>query len=141
MPSPVPSNTKLYEKVKKEARGRFERWPSIYASAWVVKTYKSRGGKYKGKKPKESGINRWFDEEWVQVSAYLNGKKKVQCGAQNRSEKACRPLKRVDENTPITIPELLKLHSKKKLIDLARQKRSDMKGRLFWERGKFYPST
>jgi len=40
-------------------------WPSIYASAWVVSTYKKRGGTYKGKKPKESGINKWFDEEWV----------------------------------------------------------------------------
>jgi len=140
MPSPTPSNTQLYNRVTNEAKRKFERWPSIYASAWVVKTYKKRGGTYKGEKPRKSGINKWFDEEWVQVSGYLNGKKKVECGAQNRSEKACRPLKRVDEDTPITIPELLKLHSKTKLIKLARQKRSDMKGRLYWERGEFYPS-
>jgi hypothetical protein len=65
MPSPTPSNTKLYNKIIKEAQDTFEHWPSIYASAWVVSTYKKRGGTYKGKKPKESGINKWFDEEWV----------------------------------------------------------------------------
>lgn len=42
---------KLYEKVKKEADKVFSK-PSAYKSAWIVKTYKDRGGKYKkGKKP------------------------------------------------------------------------------------------
>lgn len=50
----VPSNPKLYAAVKKEAKKKFKVWPSAYASAWLVKTYKSRGGKYrKGSKSRK----------------------------------------------------------------------------------------
>ena len=42
-----PSNPKLYEKIKKEAKGKFKAWPSAYASGWLVREYKRRGGKYK----------------------------------------------------------------------------------------------
>ena len=45
-------NLKLYEKVKKEANGKFDK-PSAYKSGWIVKTYKERGGKYSGVKSKE----------------------------------------------------------------------------------------
>lgn len=41
------SNPKLYKKVKSEAKRKFDVWPSAYSSGWLVKTYKSRGGKYK----------------------------------------------------------------------------------------------
>jgi len=46
--SPKPTNTKLYNKVKAEAKRKFKVWPSAYASAWLTKTYKARGGKYSG---------------------------------------------------------------------------------------------
>tara|TARA_Y100000401_G_scaffold116876_1_gene123757 strand:- start:2510 stop:2704 length:195 start_codon:yes stop_codon:yes gene_type:complete len=49
-----PSNTSLYNKVKTEAKSKFSVYPSAYASAWIVKTYKKRGGTYGGKKT--SGI-------------------------------------------------------------------------------------
>ena len=192
MPSPVPINTRLYNKVKDEAKNKFERYPSLYASSWIVRRYKSLGGEYKGRKPLSSkelkrsksrsrkpckkgkvrdaitkrcrspkrkspkrkspkrkspkrsssltGINKWYAEEWVQVVDYLQNGRKTQCGASNRSTKACRPLVRVDDKTPTTIPELLKIHSKKELISLARKKRRDMSGRVYWKRGKFYPS-
>lgn len=42
-----PTNPDLYARVKSEAKQKFDRWPSAYASAWVVKTYKARGGGYK----------------------------------------------------------------------------------------------
>jgi len=42
-----PTNPELYSRVKAEAKQKFERWPSAYASAWVVKTYKARGGGYR----------------------------------------------------------------------------------------------
>ena len=42
-----PSNQDLYKKVKSEAKSKFgEDYPSAYASSWIVKEYKSRGGKY-----------------------------------------------------------------------------------------------
>lgn len=44
----TPTNKKLYSQVKSEAKKKFKKWPSAYASAWLVKTYKARGGKYSG---------------------------------------------------------------------------------------------
>lgn len=43
----TPLNAKLYAKVKLEAKRKFRVFPSAYASAWIVKEYKKRGGKYK----------------------------------------------------------------------------------------------
>ena len=44
---PVPTNKKLYARVKAEAKRRFKVYPSAYANGWLVKTYKARGGKYR----------------------------------------------------------------------------------------------
>ena len=47
--SPIPKNVKnkaLYSRVKSEAKRKFDVFPSAYASAWIVKTYKKRGGTY-----------------------------------------------------------------------------------------------
>ena len=55
----VPSNVanpSLYSKVKSEAKRKFDVFPSAYASAWIVKTYKKRGGGYSGSKT--SGIKK-----------------------------------------------------------------------------------
>lgn len=56
--SKTPSNvTKpaLYARVKAEAKRKFDVYPSAYANAWLVKTYKKRGGGYKGAKKAEGG--------------------------------------------------------------------------------------
>lgn len=42
-----PTNPKLYARVKAEAKRKYKVWPSAYASGWLTKTYKSRGGRYK----------------------------------------------------------------------------------------------
>jgi len=44
--SPTPKNKALYASVKAEAKKKFDVYPSAYANAWLVKTYKKRGGKY-----------------------------------------------------------------------------------------------
>ena len=43
----VPTNPQLYSRVKAEAKSKFDTWPSAYGSAWLVKTYKKRGGGYR----------------------------------------------------------------------------------------------
>lgn len=43
----VPTNPQLYSRVKAEAKQKFDTWPSAYGSAWLVKTYKKRGGGYR----------------------------------------------------------------------------------------------
>ena len=41
-----PTNRKLYASVKAEAKRKFKVYPSAYANAWLVRTYKKRGGGY-----------------------------------------------------------------------------------------------
>jgi len=55
---PSPTNKKLYSKVKAEAKKKFKVWPSAYASGWLVKEYKNRGGKYFGTKSSSTDISR-----------------------------------------------------------------------------------
>ena len=43
---PVPTNKKLYARVKAQAKRKFKVYPSAYANAWLVRTYKKRGGTY-----------------------------------------------------------------------------------------------
>ena len=38
--SPTPKNKALYSRVKSEAKRKFDVYPSAYANAWLVKTYK-----------------------------------------------------------------------------------------------------
>ena len=42
----TPTNKALYNRVVAEAKRKFDKWPSAYASGYVVKTYKARGGGY-----------------------------------------------------------------------------------------------
>jgi len=59
----------LYLAVKEEARNKFDVYPSIYANAWLVRTYKKRGGRYAdAPQDGEGGLIKWFDEEWVDLS-------------------------------------------------------------------------
>lgn len=54
----VPTDMKLYSRVKAEAKKKFDVYPSAYANAWLVKEYKSRGGKYKIEKGVSFGGDR-----------------------------------------------------------------------------------
>lgn len=42
----TPKDKELYSRVISKAKGKFNKWPSAYASGWVVKEYKRLGGKY-----------------------------------------------------------------------------------------------
>lgn len=42
-----PVDTDLYEKVKADAKAKFDVYPSAVANGWVVQEYKRRGGKYR----------------------------------------------------------------------------------------------
>ena len=43
----IPPNPKLYAQVKAETKRKFDVYPSAYANAYLVRTYKKRGGKYR----------------------------------------------------------------------------------------------
>lgn len=51
-----PADKELYNRVKAEAKQKFDVYPSAVANAWVVREYKKRGGKYK--KKTEKTLNR-----------------------------------------------------------------------------------
>jgi len=137
----TPLDLKLYKKAKRIADKTYEK-PSAYKSMFISRKYVELGGKYKeggGAQPKTTNLSRWRREKWVQVIPFLKNRKEIACGEDNKKEKVCRPLVRIDSKTPLTIPELLKMHSKKDLIDLAEKKVKNMKGRVFWKTLKFTP--
>jgi hypothetical protein len=124
---PEPTNKKLYAQVKREAKARFKAWPSAYASGWLVQEYKRRGGKYKGPKPRQTDLDRWFRERWVNVcqrdakGAYKPcGRPKGGYKNYKRKYPYCRPSVRVSAKTPKTVGEL----SRKELQARCKRKRS-----------------
>ena len=115
---PEPTDKALYNRVKATAKKKFKVWPSAYASGWVVREYKRRGGKYTGKKNVREGLARWFAEKWINVCKLP---KKVACGRPKTSLSTwkkrypyCRPSKRVSRSTPRTAKELSKEEIKRR---------------------------
>ena len=55
-----PSNAKLYAQIIREAKDKFDTYPSAVANAWVVQEYKRRGGTYKSydKEDKEKEVSK-----------------------------------------------------------------------------------
>jgi len=87
---PIILDQALYNRVKREADEKYEK-PSAYKSGWIVKTYKSRGGKYADdNQPKN--LQRWFKEDWGDI------------GGQDYP--VYRPHKRVSKATPLTADEI-----------------------------------
>ena len=77
------------------------------------------------------GLRRWVDEQWVDVLSYLDGEV-IQC------RRACRPIKHINDKTPLTIDELIAIHGKKKLRNIAQSKVDNMNKRMNWKSGIFY---
>lgn len=124
-----PSNKSLYEKVKKEAKAKFKKWPSAYASGWLVKEYKRRGGTYSGiKKSKSRGLGRWYAEKWINVCKLPKivpcGRPKLSMSSWKKSYPYCRPYKRINKGTPKTASELSKAEIKRRC---SRKRKSPMK--------------
>jgi len=109
----IPLDKKLYETVKKESDKKFDENTSIYKSSWIVREYKKRGGKYKGKKNDSGGLKRWYKEKWVDLKRPLkNGNGFEPCGREMINNKSkyplCRPTVKVSKDTPKTVQELSK---------------------------------
>jgi len=131
-----PTNPQLWERVKREAKRKFKVWPSAYASGWLTKTYKQRGGgfrsspssplkrkskrksrrKSKSSKRSSSPLSRWYKEKWIDACKWP---KRVSCGrkkgtnprvnspkGKSKTYPYCRPSKRVSRKTPTTVQEL-----------------------------------
>lgn len=139
----------VYKKALEMANKEYGEKSSIYRSSRIVSLYKKMGGKISPKKGKKSvkkssrkGLTRWFKEQWIQVVPYLEKGKVVECGGENMkwkrsAGKACRPLHRITDETPITIKELLKLHDKKDIIKIAKRKEKSPSKRVLWKENRF----
>jgi len=80
-----PADKELYNRVKAEAKQKFDVYPSAVANAWVVREYKKRGGTYKKKTEKaadrlqlsevtERGAMDLLAEDIIDMSkSYANG--------------------------------------------------------------------
>lgn len=121
----VPKNKTLYEKVKEEAKKKFKVWPSAYASGWLVKEYKRRGGSFQGDfSPKP--LARWYKEEWINVCELP---KIVPCGRSKAMWKDypyCRPNIRLSSKTPKTAGEL----TPEEIKNRCNKKKKDPKSRV-----------
>ena len=129
----IPDNVKnvsLYRKAKKIADDTYKK-NSAYKSMFLVKTYKDLGGQYSTKKTGK-GVTRWNKEKWIQVVPFIERGEKIVCGVGDGG-KGCRPSKRIDKDTPITIQELIKKHGKKSLLKVAKEKKKDMNKRVLWD--------
>lgn len=96
------SGKKLCAKGKAAAKAKFKVYPSAYANGYAVQVCKGSKPGLDGKKIKsykkggKTGLDKWFDEKWVDVSTKVNGKhppcgRKSAKGGSTRSYPACRP--------------------------------------------------
>jgi hypothetical protein len=93
-------NQRLYDEVKKYADTIYTK-PSAYRSAFIVKTYKQRGGTYSNdNKPKN--LKRWFNEKWVDIT-------------DGKGYPVLRPSVRISPKTPLTIDEVDPINLKKQI--------------------------
>jgi hypothetical protein len=123
-------NIILYNKIKNEAKNKFDRYPSVYASSWIVKEFKKRGGDYnklksssnsksKSKSKSKSSLKRWYKEKWIDVCYYPKivscGRSRKKSGSYTRKKYPyCRPLYKISKKTPKTVKELSKKEIKKR---------------------------
>lgn len=100
---PEPADKDLYEKVKKFI---YMKYPihSAYRSGLLVKEYKKQflnrypeRSPYLGKKSSNSGLPRWFAEEWRNQRGEIG---------YSTFADIYRPTRRVNKGTPITFKEL-----------------------------------
>lgn len=112
-----PLDQDLYAAVVAEAKRKFDVWPSAYASGWVVKTYKARGGRYAGgDKKTRSGLTKWFGESWVDLSRPIREDGEVvgyePCGRKKSGDPAdypkCRPAREAMRMTPAEVRDAIK---------------------------------
>ena len=100
---PLPKDQNLYEKIKKEIYSKYPKH-SAYRRGLLVKTYKEEYQKkyknnnaYVGEKKKDEGLNRWFEEVWLNQRNEIGYKKKGD---------VYRPTVKVSSKTPTTFQEL-----------------------------------
>ena len=133
------------------AKAKYEVYPSAYANGYASSVcqglkpdftgetspnekYMERINKLRsGEIKQKSNMGRWFNENWVNVcEPKVNGEYQP-CGRHNAdlepsSYPYCRPEKRIDSGTPMTVGEIIEKHGNSELSRLCKLKRSHKQG-------------
>jgi len=72
-----PADKELYNRVKNEAKAKFDVYPSAVANAWVVREYKERGGKYRKETKKSLQLNYTDKETQMENSSVIASAKSI----------------------------------------------------------------
>lgn len=75
----IPVDEELYNRVKAEAKKKFDVYPSAYANAWLVREYKKRGGKYRMEKKDAKG-------ESVESPMWVTSGVRINIGSEEKEE-------------------------------------------------------
>lgn len=94
---PTPRDPELYDKVKKKIMKSYKK-NSAFASGAIVKEYKQRGGTYIDD-GKERNLERWFDENWIDVNPLLGI-------TDDEAYPVFRPTIKVNNRTPTLAQEI-----------------------------------
>ena len=96
----TPLDPKLWEKVKREVSAVYKT-NSAYRSGAMVRRYKELGGEFKEKTKPNTGLTRWFKEEWRDIGGL--------------SYPVYRPTKRISKETPLLEREIDKANLKQQI--------------------------
>ena len=126
----IPEEIKNMPKYKKMKHG-------IYKNLQMIREMKKnkKYDKYFKNVKADGKMRRWLEEQWVDVKEALKGKYKP-CGRSSTKEKpypACRPMKKVSGDTPITLPALLQEGAVKKIKDAIKKKEKNPSFRINWQ--------
>jgi hypothetical protein len=127
----IPEEIKNMTKFKKMKSG-------IYKNLQMIREMK-KDKKYDNyfKNVKAEGkMRRWLDEQWVDVKQALKGVYKP-CGRASVKEKpypACRPMKKISVDTPVTLPALLQEGAVNKIKEAIKKKEKNPKYRIEWQK-------
>jgi hypothetical protein len=106
----IPTDQKLYDRIKEHVKARVDRFPSAYASGQIVQEYKAAMEKKgvapyinpKPVQPKKNSLGLWYAEDLIDIKT---GKP---CGSVKTGDydPTCRPKNRITLKTPTTAKEL-----------------------------------
>ena len=127
----IPEEIKNMTKFKKMKHG-------IYKNLQMIREMKKnkKYDRYFKSVKAEGKMNRWLDEQWVDVKQALQGVYKP-CGRTSIKKKpypACRPMKKVSVDTPVTLPALLQEGAVNKIKEAIKKKEKNPKIRIEWEK-------
>jgi len=141
----TPKDLKLCKRGYCTAKEKFEVYPSAYANGYAVKVCKGQIPDYKDqtfnqyqkpKQNKQTDLERWFNEEWVNVCQSGPHQGYQICGSgqglQNPQKYPyCRPLHKLQGTTVKTVNQL----SPQTLSKMCQQKRQQPSKRVFLQKG------